>query len=39
MGANHGGGLSPPEILLGGLAMNPAPPPEKPGISPPLFII
>jgi len=39
MGANHGGlggGLAPPEILLGGLAMDPAPP-EKPGFSPPTF--
>jgi len=41
MGANDGGacrGLAPPEILLGGLAMDPAPP-EKPGFSPPLLVI
>jgi len=35
MGANHGG-LTPPGILLRGLAMDPAPP-EKPGFSPPTF--
>jgi len=42
MGANHRGGLGglppPPEILLGRLAIDPAPP-EKPGFSPPLFVI
>jgi len=39
MGANHGGawGLSPPRNLTGGLAMDPAPPPDKPGFSPPTF--
>jgi len=39
MGANHGGawgGLAPPEIILGGLAMDPDPP-EKTGFSPPTF--
>jgi len=39
MGANHGaawGGLAPPKMLLGGLAMDPAPS-EKRGFSPPTF--
>jgi len=33
-----GGGLASPEILLGGLAIDPAPP-EKTGFSPPFFVI
>jgi len=41
MGANHGrglGGLGPPEILLGGLAMDPAPQKNQ-VLAPILFVI